>query len=93
MADGDAVELLDVAEGARPGLDHPVLDRLVHHHGLEVTAKLGWTDVARFAQLGMPACNLGPGDATLAHQADERVERSALERTYAVLLEVLQAPL
>ena len=93
LEDGDEVELVDAAEGARPGLDHPVLHRLVHHHGLEVTAKLGWTDVARFAQLGIPACNLGPGDATLAHQADERVERSSLERTYAVLLEVLQAPL
>jgi succinyl-diaminopimelate desuccinylase len=92
LADGDEVVLVDVAEGARPGLDHPVLHRLVHHHGLAVTAKLGWTDVARFSQLGMPACNLGPGDPTLAHQADERVERSELERTYEVLLEVLQAP-
>ena len=87
---GDEVLLLDVAEGARPGLDHPVLDRLVHHHGLPVSAKLGWTDVARFSALGIPACNLGPGDATLAHQADERVERAALDRTYAVLAEVLQ---
>jgi len=93
LDDGDEVELVDVAEGARPGLDHPVLQRLVHHHGLQVSAKLGWTDVARFAQLGIPACNLGPGDATLAHQADERVERAALDRTYEVLLEVLQAQL
>ena len=61
LAEGDAVTVVDVAEGARPGLDHPVLHRLVHHHGLEVAAKLGWTDVARFAQLGIPACNLGPG--------------------------------
>jgi succinyl-diaminopimelate desuccinylase len=90
---GDEVVLLDVAEGARPGLDHPVLQRLVHEHGLAVTAKLGWTDVARFSELGIPACNLGPGDATLAHQAGERVERSQLERTYLALEEVLQAPL
>jgi succinyl-diaminopimelate desuccinylase len=88
---GDELVVVDLAEGARPGLDHPVLDRLVRHHGLEVRAKLGWTDVARFAQLGIPACNLGPGDSELAHQADERVERAALDRTYAVLLEVLQA--
>lgn len=91
LEEGDEVVVLDVAEGARPGLDHPVLQRLVQHHGLPVSAKLGWTDVARFSALGMPACNLGPGDATLAHQADERVERSALDRTYAVLAEVLQA--
>ena len=89
---GDEVVLLDVAEGARPGLDHPVLQRLVQHHGLPVSAKLGWTDVDRFAELGIPACNLGPGDATLAHQAGERVERAQLERTYTVLAEVLQAP-
>ncbi len=92
LEEGDEVEVVDVAEGARPGLDHPVLRRLVEHHGLAVSAKLGWTDVARFARLGIPACNLGPGDATIAHQADERVERAALDRTYAVLLEVLQAP-
>jgi succinyl-diaminopimelate desuccinylase len=87
----DEVVLVDVAEGAKPGLDHPVLARLVEHHRLPVSAKLGWTDVARFSALGTPACNLGPGDATLAHQADERVERAALDRTYAVLAEVLQA--
>jgi succinyl-diaminopimelate desuccinylase len=91
LEDGDELVVVDLAEGARPGLDHPVLDRLVRHHGLEVRAKLGWTDVARFAQLGMPACNLGPGDSELAHQADERVERAALDRTFAALLEVLQA--
>ncbi len=92
LEEGDELEVVDLAEGARPGLDHPVLQRLVQHHGLAVSAKLGWTDVARFAQLGMPACNLGPGDALLAHQAEERVERAALDRTYDVLLEVLQAP-
>ncbi len=88
---GDEVVVVDSAEGARPGLDHPVLRRMVDHHGLPVSAKLGWTDVARFSALGVPACNLGPGDATLAHQADERVERSALDRTYEVLAEVLQS--
>lgn len=89
LDDGDEVVVVDVAEGARPGLDHPVLQRLVQDHGLPVTAKLGWTDVARFAALGIPACNLGPGDPLLAHQADERVERAVLERTYEVLLDVL----
>jgi succinyl-diaminopimelate desuccinylase len=91
LDEGDEVVVVDVAEGARPGLDHPVLARLVEHHRLPVSAKLGWTDVARFSALGIPACNLGPGDATLAHQADERVERSALDRTYEVLAEVLSA--
>jgi succinyl-diaminopimelate desuccinylase len=89
LEDGDEVQLVDRGDAAAPGLGHPVLRRLVDDHGLPVSAKLGWTEVARFSALGMPACNLGPGDATLAHTADERVERAALDRTYAVLLDVL----
>lgn len=93
VEDGDDIELVDVAPAAAPGLSHPLLRSLVQQHGLPVTAKLGWTDVARFAAVGVPACNLGPGDASLAHSADERVERSSLERTYAVLRAVLTTPL
>ncbi|MEO7429137.1 MAG: succinyl-diaminopimelate desuccinylase [Acidimicrobiales bacterium] len=89
LEDGDEVTVLDVAPAAAPGLDQPVLRALIEDHGLPVRAKLGWTDVARFAAAGIPACNLGPGDPTLAHTADERVERASLERTYAVLHAVL----
>jgi succinyl-diaminopimelate desuccinylase len=81
----DRVELVDAAAGAPPGLDHPLLAALAEREGLPVRAKLGWTDVARFAQLGVPAINLGPGDATLAHNADERVTRDQLERTWTAI--------
>ena len=93
LEDGDAVELVDSAPAAAPGLDHPLLQAVVQQHGLSVTAKLGWTDVARFSALGVPACNLGPGDPTLAHTAEERVDRASLERSYAVLHALLTTPL
>lgn len=92
LEEGDEVRVIDSAPAAAPGLDHPILRALVDDHHLAVTAKLGWTDVARFAALGVPACNLGPGDATLAHTADERVDRSSLERAYVVLHAVLTTP-
>ncbi|MFM7068822.1 MAG: succinyl-diaminopimelate desuccinylase [Actinomycetes bacterium] len=81
----DTITIDDVAPAAPPAVDHPVVAALVRRHGLEVTAKLGWTDVARFAERGVPAINLGPGDPLLAHTADERVARSSLDRTFGVL--------
>jgi succinyl-diaminopimelate desuccinylase len=92
LEDGDELTVTDSAPAAPPGLDDPVLRALVDRHGLAVTAKLGWTDVARFAALGVPACNLGPGDPTLAHAPDERVDRASLDRAYRVLHAVLTTP-
>ena len=77
------------ADGAPPGLDHPLLAALVARNRLEVRAKLGWTDVARFAAHGIPAANFGPGDPLLAHTADERVARDAIERSFAALQDLL----
>ena len=70
---------------AAPGLDHPLLATLTALSGGEVSAKLGWTDVARFAEHGVPAVNFGPGDSTVAHTAGEYLDRAPLERVWAVL--------
>lgn len=68
---GHAVEVVDSAPGARPGLDQPAAREFLQAVGGTPTAKLGWTDVSRFAQLGIPAVNFGPGDPLLAHKDDE----------------------
>lgn len=70
---GFEVEITDSAEGARPGLTDPVARAFVAAVGAEPRPKYGWTDVARFAALGIPAVNYGPGDPSLAHADDERV--------------------
>ncbi len=90
LEEDDAVEVVDLAGAAAPSLAHPVLATLVARHALAVDAKLGWTDVARFAEHGVPAANFGPGDALLAHTADERVDRAPIERCFAVLDDLLR---
>jgi succinyl-diaminopimelate desuccinylase len=89
LEDGDTIELVDVAPGASPHLDHPLLAALVERQGLGVRAKLGWTDVARFAARGIPAVNLGAGDSTLAHHVDERVEGDRLDTSYRALRDLI----
>jgi succinyl-diaminopimelate desuccinylase len=89
LAEGDDVRLVDSAPGAAPGLDHPLLADLVARSAAPVRAKLGWTDVARFAAEGIPACNFGPGDPTLAHTREERVDRAPIEAVYRTLAELL----
>lgn len=84
------VELVDAAPAAAPATDHPVIAGMIERHDLEVRAKLGWTDVARLAEHGVPAVNFGPGDSTLAHHRDEHVARSSLERVAEVVRGVLR---
>ncbi len=70
---GLEVAITDAAPGARPGLTHPAAAALLAAVGAAPRAKLGWTDVARFAELGLPAVNYGPGDPNLAHSVGEHV--------------------
>ena len=78
--EGYEVEITDSAAAARPGLDAPLARDFLRAVGGSARPKYGWTDVARFSALGVPAVNYGPGDASLAHHDEERVPVSQIER-------------
>jgi len=83
--DGFDVRVVDSAPGALPGLDQPAAAAFVRDLGVGVAPKFGWTDVAQFTQLGIPAVNFGPGDPSLAHRADERVDVAQLRLVDAAM--------
>jgi succinyl-diaminopimelate desuccinylase len=78
--DGFEVTLTDSAPGALPGLDKPAAKAFLEAVGGVPKPKFGWTDVARFTGLGVPAVNFGPGDPMLAHKQEEYVPIEHIER-------------
>ncbi len=83
--EGYDLQVTDIAPGARPGLDVPAAKAFVETVGGQVNPKFGWTDVARFTALGVPAVNFGPGDPSLAHRQDEHVPVAQIEECERVL--------
>ncbi|MCW2791652.1 MAG: succinyl-diaminopimelate desuccinylase [Nocardioides sp.] len=83
--EGYDVTVTDSAPGALPGLDVPAAKAFLEAVGGEANPKFGWTDVARFTGLGVPAVNFGPGDPMLAHKQEEFVPVEHIERCEAQL--------
>lgn len=90
--EGFEVEITDRAAGARPGMDAPLAQEFVAAVGAEPRPKYGWTDVARFSAMGVPAVNYGPGDPSLAHHDQERVSFAQIEDVERGLRAWLSAP-
>jgi len=82
---GFEVKVTDMAPGALPGLSAAPAQAFIAAVGSPPEGKLGWTDVARFSALGIPALNFGPGDPKLAHTREEKVEIAKIEAGADVL--------
>lgn len=82
---GYDVRVVDSAPGALPGLELPAAKAFVEEVGGQVAPKFGWTDVARFSSLDVPAVNFGPGDPLLAHKQEEHVPVEQIRRCEEVL--------
>jgi succinyl-diaminopimelate desuccinylase len=89
LAAGGTLTVVDNAGGALPGLGEPAAAAFVSAVGRPPRAKLGWTDVARFAAFGIPAVNYGPGDPQLAHTREEHVRLECLQPVEDALLAYL----
>jgi succinyl-diaminopimelate desuccinylase len=90
--EGFDVRIVDVAAGALPGLSQPAAKAFLEVTGSTPGPKFGWTDVARFTALGIPAVNYGPGDPSLAHTREEYVPTSQVRSTFEVMRAWLVAP-
>jgi succinyl-diaminopimelate desuccinylase len=89
LAGGATLTVVDNAGGALPGLSEPAAAAFVAAVGRTPRAKLGWTDVARFAAFGIPAVNFGPGDPQLAHTREEHIAVDRLQPAEDALLAYL----
>ncbi|MGH3935943.1 MAG: succinyl-diaminopimelate desuccinylase, partial [Pseudonocardiaceae bacterium] len=85
VLDGFDLEFTDGAPGALPGLDAPAAQEFLAAIQATPVAKYGWTDVSRFAALGIPALNYGPGDPNLAHTREEHVHTDQITACTEVL--------
>lgn len=86
---GYDIEVVDSSPGARPGLHEPAAAAFVEVIGEVPGPKYGWTDVARFSAIGVPAVNYGPGNPYLSHTDGEHVSGAAVRAAEERLVEWL----
>ncbi len=78
VGDRAEVEVIDRSPPAPPHLEASVVRAFVDAVDAAVAGKQAWTDVARFAEVGVPALNFGPGLTAQAHQPGEYVPVDAM---------------
>jgi succinyl-diaminopimelate desuccinylase len=83
------IRFTDLSPAAPPFAEHPLVRALRDSGIVGVEPKQAWTDVARFAALGVPAVNFGPGEQAQAHQKNEWTSLAKLETGYAILTRFL----
>jgi succinyl-diaminopimelate desuccinylase len=86
-----AVCVVDCSPAAPPNRAHPLVKLLESAGARGVAPKFGWTDVGRFAELGIAAANFGPGTLSQAHQRNEWTSIGELYYADRVLRRWLQA--
>jgi len=92
LVDGRAdLEFTDESPSAPPHRSHPLVGKLIESGVKAIEPKQAWTDVARFAQLGVAAVNWGPGDQNEAHQRNESTSVEGLREGWAILRRFLES--